>query len=70
MMDSAVAGALHGKTMDKAGEGMGEGPTAPHPFAKAEVQETTSQTRPHRTPLGPGSELQASDTQKKSGSKS
>jgi Fe-S protein assembly chaperone HscA len=37
MMDDAVSGAMHGKTMQAAGEGMGEGPTAPHPFAKAEI---------------------------------
>lgn len=37
MMDSAVTGALGGKTMKAAGESIGEGPTAPHPFAKAQV---------------------------------
>jgi molecular chaperone DnaK/molecular chaperone HscA len=37
MMDSAVTGALGGKTMQAAGESIGEGPTAPHPFAKAQV---------------------------------
>ena len=37
MMDSAVSGALAGKTMEAANEGMGEGPRAPHPFAKAEI---------------------------------
>ncbi len=37
MMDTAVGGAMRGKTMQSAGEGMGEGPTAPHPFAKAEI---------------------------------
>ncbi len=37
MMDNAVSGAIEGKTMQAAGESMGEGPTAPHPFAKAEV---------------------------------
>ncbi len=37
MMDSAVSGAMKGKTMESAGESMGEGPTAPHPFAKAEI---------------------------------
>jgi len=36
MMDSAVASALKGKTMETAD--MGEGPTAPHPFAKAEIK--------------------------------
>ena len=37
MMDSAVSGAMKGKTMEAAGEAMGEGPTAPHPFAKAQI---------------------------------
>jgi len=37
MMDTAVSGAMQGKTMEAAGESMGEGPTAPHPFAKAEI---------------------------------
>ena len=36
MMDSAVAAALKGKTMDQAD--MGEGPNAPHPVAKAEFE--------------------------------
>ncbi len=36
MMDSAVGGALKGKTMASAGESMGPGPTAPHSFAKAQ----------------------------------
>ncbi len=36
MMDTAVTSALKGKTMDEADEG--EGPTAPHPMAKAEFQ--------------------------------
>jgi molecular chaperone DnaK/molecular chaperone HscA len=37
MMDSTLAGAMTGKTMTAAGESIGEGPTAPHPFAKAEI---------------------------------
>ena len=36
MMDSAVATALKGKTMDQAD--LGEGPVAPHPVAKAEFE--------------------------------
>jgi molecular chaperone DnaK len=36
MMDSAVASALKGKTMDQAD--LGEGPEAPHPVAKAEFE--------------------------------
>ena len=36
MMDSAVSSALKGKTMDEAD--MGEGPTAPHPMAKADFE--------------------------------
>jgi Fe-S protein assembly chaperone HscA len=36
MMDSAVTGAIGGKTMQSAGDSLGTGPSAPHPFAKAE----------------------------------
>jgi molecular chaperone DnaK len=36
MMDSAVSTVLKGKTMDEAD--LGEGPTAPHPMAKAEFE--------------------------------
>jgi molecular chaperone DnaK/molecular chaperone HscA len=39
MMDSAVSGAMTGKTMDAAGKEMGAGPSAPHPFAKAEFED-------------------------------
>ncbi|SNS25666.1 Chaperone protein HscA [Granulicella rosea] len=43
MMDSAVGGAMQGKTMAAAGDAMGAGlgatPSAPHAFAKAEVSE-------------------------------
>lgn len=38
MMDDAVSGALKGKTFEQAGDKIGEGPEAPHPFAKAEVK--------------------------------
>ncbi len=44
MMDNAVAGAIGGKTMEAAGEKLGEGPTAPHPFAKAQVIRETGKT--------------------------
>ncbi len=40
MMDSAVSGAIGGKTMAAAGESLGEGPTAPHPFAPAQISES------------------------------
>jgi molecular chaperone DnaK/molecular chaperone HscA len=40
MMDSAVSGAMKGKTMSSAGEDMGTGPTAPHPFAKADISDS------------------------------
>jgi molecular chaperone DnaK len=45
MMDSAVTGALGGKTMAAAGESLaanqqGAAPTAPHAFAKAEVEDS------------------------------
>jgi Fe-S protein assembly chaperone HscA len=38
MMDQAVTSALGGQTMDEAKMTLGEGPTAPHPFAKAEIK--------------------------------
>jgi hypothetical protein len=34
-----VMGAMKGQTMDAASASMGEGPSAPHPFAKAEFEE-------------------------------
>jgi Fe-S protein assembly chaperone HscA len=37
MMDSAVSSAIKGETMNSVGEKLGEGPTAPHPIAKAEL---------------------------------
>ncbi len=40
MMDTAVTGALGGKTMQAAGESLGEGPSAPHPFAPAQIEES------------------------------
>ncbi|CAN5425036.1 molecular chaperone DnaK [soil metagenome] len=42
MMDTAVSGALQGKTMQTAGEDLGQGPTAPHPFAKADFASNES----------------------------
>ncbi|HUY82045.1 MAG TPA: Fe-S protein assembly chaperone HscA [Acidobacteriaceae bacterium] len=38
MMDSAVTTALGGQTMESAAEKLGEAPTAPHPFAPAEIE--------------------------------
>jgi molecular chaperone DnaK (HSP70) len=38
MMDTAVSSALKGKTFEQAD--MGEGPSAPHPFAAAEINES------------------------------
>ena len=38
MMDAAVTTALGGQTMESASEKLGEGPTAPHPFAPAEIK--------------------------------
>src|SRR5580692_5110821 len=37
MMDAAVSSAIKGETMDSAGDKLGKGPTAPHPFAPAEI---------------------------------
>jgi len=39
IMDTDVMGAMKGQTMESAGESMGDGPSAPHPFAKAEFEE-------------------------------
>ncbi len=38
MMDAAVSTAIGGRTMESAGESLGDGPTAPHPFAPAEIK--------------------------------
>ena len=38
MMESAVSSAIGGQTMQAVGEQLGEGPTAPHPFAPAEIK--------------------------------
>jgi Fe-S protein assembly chaperone HscA len=38
MMDAAVTSAIGGQTMQSAGEKLGDGPTAPHPFAPAEIK--------------------------------
>ncbi|WP_263382312.1 Fe-S protein assembly chaperone HscA [Granulicella arctica] len=40
MMDTTLAGAMKGQTMESAGEGLGEGPSAPHPFAKAQFDDS------------------------------
>ncbi len=39
MMDAAVGSAMRGQTMRQASEAMGDGPTAPHPFAKAQIED-------------------------------
>jgi molecular chaperone DnaK/molecular chaperone HscA len=39
MMDTEVMGAMKGQTMQAAGANLGEAPTAPHPFAKAEFED-------------------------------
>jgi molecular chaperone DnaK/molecular chaperone HscA len=44
MMDEAVTGALSGKTMQSAGEGLGAAPNAPHAFAKADVSASDAKT--------------------------
>jgi Fe-S protein assembly chaperone HscA len=36
MMDTTLAGAMTGQTMESAGDQMGSGPSAPHPFAPAQ----------------------------------
>ena len=42
MMDGAVTGAMRGKSMATADQEMGTGPTAPHPFAKAEIEDAVA----------------------------
>jgi len=42
MMDSAVTGAIGGKTMQAAGDDLGQGPSAPHPFAPAQIDDSGS----------------------------
>jgi molecular chaperone DnaK/molecular chaperone HscA len=39
MMDMEVMGSMKGQTMQAAGENIGQGPTAPHPFAPAEFDD-------------------------------
>jgi molecular chaperone DnaK (HSP70) len=39
MMDDAVGAAVRGQTMDEAKESLGQGPSAPHPFAPAQIEE-------------------------------
>jgi Fe-S protein assembly chaperone HscA len=39
MMDSAVASAIGGRTMEQADENVGTGPSAPHPIAPAEIEQ-------------------------------
>jgi molecular chaperone DnaK/molecular chaperone HscA len=50
MMDSAVSGALQGKTMSSAGESLGEGPTAPHPFAPAQIEDHIDESKLSKKP--------------------
>ena len=40
MMSSTLSEAMTGKTMEAAGEGMGDGPSAPHPFAPAQIDDS------------------------------
>ena len=57
MMDSAVTGALGGKTMQAAGESLGEGPSAPHPFAAAEIEDSRAENlieKAEKDPETPG----------------
>ena len=40
MMDTTLQTAMTGQTMEAAGETVGEGPTAPHPFAPAQIEDS------------------------------
>jgi Fe-S protein assembly chaperone HscA len=42
-MGAAVSGAIQGRTMNSAAKELGDGPTAPHPFAAAEIEGTSKQ---------------------------
>ena len=58
MMDAAVTGALGGKTMSAAGEALeknrqGAAPTAPHAFAKAEVETSAPRNEIERAEANP-----------------
>jgi molecular chaperone DnaK len=57
MMDAAVTGALGGKTMSAAGDALskdlGAAPTAPHAFAKAEVETSTPRNEIERAESNP-----------------
>ena len=57
MMDTAVTGALSGKTMAAAGESLsndlGAAPTAPHAFAKAEVETSAPRNEIERAEADP-----------------
>jgi Fe-S protein assembly chaperone HscA len=46
MMDAAVSGAMRGKTMQSAGEALGDNIQAPHPFAKADISDSNGGESP------------------------
>ncbi len=52
MMDNAVTGALTGQTMTDAGDKMGKGPTAPHAFAPAQIDDSAHSGDSTRTDEG------------------
>jgi Fe-S protein assembly chaperone HscA len=43
MMDDAVGAAVRGQTMDEAKQNLGQGPSAPHPFAPAQIEERSKE---------------------------
>jgi molecular chaperone DnaK/molecular chaperone HscA len=61
MMDTAVTGAITGQTMQSAGEQLGAGPSAPHPFAKAQFTEGPNPDK-IELPLIPDKEAQAGES--------
>src|SRR5206468_5247387 len=56
MMDLEVMGAMKGQTMQAADQTLGEGPTAPHPFAPAEFEQPALNVleRDEQDPTTPG----------------
>ncbi|WP_213807079.1 Fe-S protein assembly chaperone HscA [Granulicella sp. dw_53] len=61
MMDTAVTGAITGQTMQSAGEQLGTGPSAPHPFAPAQFTAAAEPDKMDQSPV-PVTEAQAGES--------
>jgi Fe-S protein assembly chaperone HscA len=63
MMDTTLAGAMTGQTMESAGDQMGAGPSAPHPFAPAQFTEKAPEApKPDKIETQPDAEAQAGES--------